>query len=217
MLDIRLLFSCLVDADFLDTEAHFNGDANGKCYRSPGPSLKPSESLAALDRYMTSQIRNHTNADVDVLAARESLWQACGVASEQPSGTFTLTEPTGSGKTLAMLRFALEHAARNNLKRVVLAVPFLTVIEQTARTYRAVFADFPQNFVLEHHSLAGLGEESESQDAEGGQERQRRFLAENWDAPIRTDHERATAGIAFFQSSFGLPETSQSHGVDHLV
>ena len=83
-----------------------------------------------------------------------------------------------------MLRFALEHAARNNLRRIVLAVPFLTVIEQTAHVYREVFAGFPEHFILEHHSLAGLGEESERRDAEGAQERQRRLLAENWDAPI---------------------------------
>jgi hypothetical protein len=83
-----------------------------------------------------------------------------------------------------MLRFALEHAAVHKLKRIVLAVPFLTVIEQTAREYRRVFAGFPENFILEHHSLAGLGEESDKRDAEGAQERQRRLLAENWDAPI---------------------------------
>ena len=65
-----------------------------------------------------------------------------------------------------MLRFALEHAVRNKLRRVVLAVPFLTVIEQTARIYRDVFAGFPEHFILEHHSLAGLGEESERRDAE---------------------------------------------------
>ena len=184
MLDVRLLFSCLVDADFLDTEAHFNGDANGKCYRPDGPSLDAVAALAALNRHMASQVRASTQADPDVLAARESLWQACGLAAEQVPGTFALTAPTGSGKTLAMLRFALEHAAKNNLKRIVLAVPFLTVIEQTARIYRTVFADFPEHFVLEHHSLAGLGEESEKQDAEGGQARQRRLLAENWDAPV---------------------------------
>jgi hypothetical protein len=67
---------------------------------------------------------------------------------------------------------------------VILAVPFLTVIEQTARFYRDVFAGFHGPFILEHHSLAGLGEESERRDAEGSQERQRRLLAENWDAPI---------------------------------
>ncbi|UHD18013.1 hypothetical protein [Thiocapsa bogorovii] len=73
--------------------------------------------------------------------------------------------PTGSRKTLAMLKLALEHARRHGLKRIVLAVPFLTIIEQTARVYRDVFAGFPEHFVLEHHSLAGLGAETAPGDA----------------------------------------------------
>jgi CRISPR-associated helicase Cas3/CRISPR-associated endonuclease Cas3-HD len=184
MLDVRLLFSCLVDADFLDTEAHFEGDAQGKRPRVAGPTLDAQAGLDALNRYMGERIRAGTLADAQVLAAREALWRAAGEASSATPNVFTLTAPTGSGKTLAMLRFALEHAATHKLRRIVLAVPFLTVIEQTAREYRRVFADFPDNFVLEHHSLAGLGEESERRDAEGAQERQRRLLAENWGAPI---------------------------------
>jgi CRISPR-associated helicase Cas3/CRISPR-associated endonuclease Cas3-HD len=184
MLDVRLLFSCLVDADFLDTEAHFDGDAQGKCLRPTGPTLDAQAGLDALNRYMRERIRSGTRADAPVLAAREALWRATGEAAPAAPGVFTLTAPTGSGKTLAMLRFALEHAARHGLRRIVLAVPFLTAIEQTAREYRLVFAGFPANFVLEHHSLAGLGEESEKCDAEGAQARQRRLLAENWDAPI---------------------------------
>lgn len=184
MLDVRLLFSCLVDADFLDTEAHFNGDAEGKRPRPAGPTLDAQAALDALNRHMGERIRTGTQADAQVRAAREALWRATGEAAQAAPNVFTLTAPTGSGKTLAMLRFALEHAARNKLKRIVLAVPFLTVIEQTAREYRRVFAGFPEHFVLEHHSLAGLGEESEQRDAEGAQERQRRLLAENWDAPI---------------------------------
>ena len=184
MLDLRLLFSCLVDADFLDTEAHFEGDAQGKRPRVPGPALDAQAGLDALNHYMGERIRASTQADAQVLAAREALWRATGEAASAAPGVFTLTAPTGSGKTLAMLRFALEHAATHKLKRIVLAVPFLTVIEQTAREYRRVFAGFPDNFVLEHHSLAGLGEESEKRDAEGAQARQRRLLAENWDAPI---------------------------------
>ncbi len=184
MLDVRLLFSCLVDADFLDTEAHFDGDAKGKRPRVAGPALDAQAGLDALNRYMSERIRAGTQAETQVLAAREALWRASGNAAPAAPGVFTLTAPTGSGKTLAMLRFALEHAATHNLKRIVLAVPFLTVIEQAAREYRQVFADFPDNFVLEHHSLAGLGEESEKRDAEGMQVRQRRLLAENWDAPI---------------------------------
>jgi CRISPR-associated helicase Cas3/CRISPR-associated endonuclease Cas3-HD len=183
MLDVRMLFSCLVDADFLDTEAHFNGNAQGKQPRPKGPGLDAKKALAALDAHMNG-LRAQSQAQTSVREAREELWQSVIRAAQSPPGLFTLTAPTGSGKTLAMLRFALEHALSHNKHRIVMAVPFLTVIEQTARVYRQVFADFPDHFVLEHHSLAGLGEETERRDAEGAQERQRRLLSENWDAPI---------------------------------
>lgn len=183
MLDVRMLFSCLVDADFLDTESHFEGDAQGKRPRPEGPKLDASAALAALDAHMAS-LRADTNAQESVRQARDTLWGAVIRAAQREPGTFTLTAPTGSGKTLAMLKFALEHAKKHGLKRIVLAVPFLTVIEQTARIYRTVFKASQDNFVLEHHSLAGLGAEAEQQDAEGANERQRRLLAENWDAPI---------------------------------
>lgn len=183
MLDVRLLFSCLVDADFLDTESHFDGDAQEKHPRPEGPRLDPSAAIAALDAHMAS-LHAVTGAQIAVRKARENLWGAVMRAGLAERGVFTLTAPTGSGKTLAMLKFALEHAKKHGLKRIVLAVPFLTVIEQTARIYRAVFKASEDNFVLEHHSLAGLGVEAEQQDAEGASERQRRLLAENWDAPI---------------------------------
>lgn len=183
MLDVRLLFSCLVDADFLDTKSHFDGDAQGKRPRPEGPKLDASAALAALDAHMAA-LRGPTGAQEAVRQARETLWSAVIRAGQAGPGTFTLTAPTGSGKTLAMLKFALEHAKKHGLKRIVLAVPFLTVIEQTARIYRTIFNAFPGNFVLEHHSLAGLGAEAEQRDAEGANERQRRLLAENWDAPI---------------------------------
>lgn len=183
MLDVRLLFSCLVDADFLDTESHFEGDAQGKRFRPEGPKLDASAALAALDVHMAT-LRGANGAQVAVQQARETIWNAVIHASQAEPGTFTLTAPTGSGKTLAMLKFALEHAKKHGLKRIVLAVPFLTVIEQTAHIYRTVFNAFPNNFVLEHHSLAGQGAEAEQRDAEGASERQRRLLAENWDAPI---------------------------------
>ncbi|MCP9470550.1 MAG: CRISPR-associated helicase Cas3' [Nitrospira sp.] len=183
MLDVRMLFSCLVDADVLDTEAHFEGDGHGKRPRPEGLKLDTEAALAALDTYMAS-LRAATGAQIEVQQAREALWDAVVRASQAGPGLFTLTAPTGSGKTLAMLKFALEHAKKHGLKRIVLAVPFLTVIEQIAQIYRAVFQTFPDSFVLEHHSLAGLGAEAEQRDAEGPNERQRRLLAENWDAPI---------------------------------
>lgn len=184
MLDVRLLFSCLVDADFLDTEAHFAGNAAGKRPRKPGPMLQPQKALDALDHYMRERVRRGTSASAAVRKAREALWDDCTAAARTAPGCFALTAPTGSGKTLAMLKLALEQARNHGLKRIVLAVPFLTIIEQTARIYRAVFIDFPEHYVLEHHSLAGLGPELARDDAHPPQERERRLLAENWDAPI---------------------------------
>lgn len=179
MLDVRMLFSCLTDADFLDTEAHFEGTP-----REKGSTLNVAEALQTLTDFMNDSVRTSSKADKSVLDARNSLWEMVTNAADRSPGLLTLTAPTGSGKTLAMLKFALEHAALNGLKRIVLAVPFLSIIEQTAAIYRAVFKDFPDNFVLEHHSLAGLGSEEAKDDAEAAVERARRLLSENWDAPI---------------------------------
>ncbi len=185
MLDVRLLFSCLTDADFQDTEAHFEGDEQGKRPRDPGPELDATQALTALDTYMSGKVRGTSKADKTVLNARNALWEMVTTAAGKESGLFTLTAPTGSGKTLAMLKFALEHVFHNkSIKRIILVVPFLSIIEQTAAIYRTVFQGFPDNFVLEHHSLAGLGSEAAQGDAEAVTERARRLLAENWDAPI---------------------------------
>lgn len=180
MLDVRMLFSCLTDADFIDTEAHFKGIPRDK-----GPTLGTAEALQALKDFMAGTIRNGSKADQNVLDSRNSLWEMVTNAADRDPGLLTLTAPTGSGKTLAMLKFALGHAARNpHLKRIILAVPFLSIIEQTAAIYRSVFHAFPDNYVLEHHSLAGLGSEEAKNDAEAPTERARRLLSENWDAPI---------------------------------
>jgi CRISPR-associated endonuclease Cas3-HD len=188
MLDVRMLFSCLVDADFLDTEAHFKGTPQGKQRREPGSRLQADVALRRLEAFMAASIRTRRASSASVADVRSELWQAVNTAAELPTGLFTLTSPTGSGKTFAMLQFALRHAARNGLSRVVLAVPYLSIIEQTAGQYRKVFAGEPEHYVLEHHSLAGLGEERSKSDAEGSThddtERQRRLLSENWDAPI---------------------------------
>jgi CRISPR-associated helicase Cas3/CRISPR-associated endonuclease Cas3-HD len=179
MLDVRMLFSCLTDADFLDTESHFGGMP-----RENGAELDAIASLQALSEFMNGSVRSTSKADQSVLDARNALWDMVIKAADHPPGLMTLTAPTGSGKTLAMLKFALEHAARNGLKRIVIVVPFLSIIEQTAAIYKTIFKSFPTNYVLEHHSLAGLGSEEAKDDAEVDSERARRLLSENWDAPI---------------------------------
>lgn len=190
MLDVRLLFSALVDADYLDTEAHFEGDASGKRYRAPGVRLNATAALAAVLRFIETT-RESSNASPEVRSVRETLLAACLQGAGREPGLFTLTAPTGSGKTLAMLAFALQHAIQHGLDRVVMVIPYLTITEQTARIYRDILAPvFGEMCVLEHHSLAGVGEEHMQQDNEGEAgkaghaERRRRLLAENWDAPI---------------------------------
>jgi len=188
MLDIRMLFSALVDADFLDTEAHFEGDESGKKYRKRGPELQADQALAILLAEI-ERLQINTLADQRVANVRDALREACLAAADVPPGLFTLTAPTGSGKTLAMLAFALQHAQRHDLRRVVMVIPYLSIIEQTAQVYRDIFAPhFGEEYVLGHHSLTGGGAEQNRTDNEGHRtedpERRRRLLAENWDVPL---------------------------------
>ena len=199
MLDVRMLFSTLVDADYIETEAHFSSASRQtKQYRPSGPPLEPGAALDALEAHVgelarrseaTSQL-NHVRAEL----LRESL-----AAAGQPPGLFTFTAPTGTGKTLAMLAFALRHAAVHGLRRVVVVIPYLTIIEQTAAAYRDALAAWigqrpAGSCVVEDHSLAGTRPEGE---AEVGDEGQSRLLAENWDAPIVV-----TTSVQFLQSLF---------------
>lgn len=188
MLDVRMLFSALVDADFLETEAHFDGDSvNPYQPRDDGPRLDVDRSIAALDRYMATIHSEHRESPMT--AARNLLFQCSLAASSSPHGMFTLTAPTGAGKTLAMLAFALHHAKKHGLRRIVVVMPFLNIIDQTAQTYRAIFSEdngFSAQTVLEHHSLTDYGrtdmDDGVSEDGPGA--KVTRLLTENWDAPI---------------------------------
>ncbi|MBI4676542.1 MAG: CRISPR-associated endonuclease Cas3'' [Elusimicrobia bacterium] len=183
MLDVRMIFSALVDADFLDTEAHFSGGA-AEPFRPKGPDLQAEAALAVLEAHVAG-LRATAKCDQQVRQARDLLWEEAGKAGGQATGAWTMTAPTGSGKTLAMLRFALEHALAHGLRRVVVAIPYLSIIEQTAGIFQGIFsARFGDLFVLEHHSLARRAREIGSTDAESPSNRMRRLLSENWDAPI---------------------------------
>ncbi|HHT9108370.1 MAG TPA: CRISPR-associated endonuclease Cas3'', partial [Candidatus Wunengus sp. YC64] len=190
MLDVRMVFSCLVDADFLDTEAHFSGTSEGKQYRQPGPELQAERALYLLLEHI-KEVQSRTQAVQKVTEVRSSLLNNCLNAADSATGLFTLTAPTGSGKTLAMLAFALKHAIARRLRRIIIVLPYLSIIEQTASIYRNIFeSQFGQHYILEHHSLAEVGIEKAESDSEGksgeveAAERQRRLLAENWDASI---------------------------------
>lgn len=188
MLDVRMLFSALVDADFIETEAHFQGNPNGtKCYREAGPPLQPELALPKLVSHI-EKLAGESKAAAHVNQLRADLLKACLEAGILPQGLFTLTAPTGTGKTLAMLAFALRHAVEHDLHRVIMVIPYLTIIEQTVREYRKVFSSFvgpekAERYVLEHHSLAGTrhadkcGKELD-QDMEDEGRRRARLLAE---------------------------------------
>lgn len=208
MLDVRRLFSALVDADFIDTEAHFKGNADGKVPRKSGLKLNfpPKNSLAeqALEK-VKAHIKSKAQqpcTSITLNDIRQELLLSCLQQAQQKTGVFTLTAPTGSGKTLSMLSFALQHAIKNNLERVIMVVPYLSIIEQTAKIYRDIFVDFDDDFILEHHSMAGLGAEKIETDAEGNEEQEQqikrqRLLSENWDAPIII-----TTSVQFLESLF---------------
>ncbi len=209
MLDARMLFSALVDADFLATEGHFNGDADTPFRpREEGPALNVDRAIAALDEYVaTIRVRQ---GDAPMAAAREVLYADCLAAAEEPQGPFTLSAPTGSGKTLGMLAFALHHARRHRLRRIVLVMPFLNIIDQTAGIYRKIFSSdngFDPHTVIEHHSLADCRQASdgEAQDERGYRSR---LLTENWDAPIILTNVRSALRIAHGRSASTMPKAA---------
>jgi len=202
MLDVRMLFSALVDADFVETEAHLRPDAG----RKVGPALQVERDKSVLSHYL-QRLSGESDASSTVNQLRADLLQACTGASARPTGLFTLTAPTGAGKTLSMLSFALNHALVNDLRRIVVVIPYLSIIEQTVEAYRKVFETLrehedPNHYILEDHSLAGTkrGEgDSGPEDADMEDEARRtsRLLAENWDAPIVV-----TTSVQFLESLF---------------
>lgn len=193
MLDVRMLFSCLVDADYLETEAHFAGDATvQRRPRRDGPPLDAAAALARVEEHTSGLVKSERRAKPDMLALRRNLLGDCLAAASGERRVYTLTAPTGAGKTMAMLAFALRHAEKHKLRRVVAVIPFLTIIEQTAKDYRRLSeATFGAEFVLEDHSQAGNrsreGSKDESEEdgrRRAARERRLRLLSENYDAPL---------------------------------
>lgn len=190
---IRMLFSCLVDADFLETERFYGAVARGG-------HTDLAELRDRLRAFMAETARTAPVTAVNTLRA-EILDHAVGKATMVP-GVFTLTVPTGGGKTLASLSFALEHAVRHGLRRVVYVIPFTSIIEQTAQIFRAALGSGDD--VLEHHASFDWEQAAGSGDAEGrdGLLKLRR-AAENWDVPIVV-----TTAVQFFESLFAARTSS---------
>jgi len=198
----RMLFSALVDADFLDTEAFMNLAAT---QRRAGKELTPAELLACFDAHMARKVEAVAAdglANSPVNRQRAVVLQACRDKARGAPGTYTLTVPTGGGKTLASLAFALTHAAAHGKRRVVMAIPYTSIIEQTAEVYREVFASLGDDVVLEHHSNADS--------SEGAETARSRLACENWDAPVVV-----TTNVQLFESLFAR-KTSRCRKLHNL-
>lgn len=196
----RMIFSCLVDADFLDTERHY-AKVSGNSVDREWPSLKDKvdDLISAFDVYMNRKLANvpkNVHAAPLNIMRRDILAHVRAKAS-MPRGIFTLEVPTGGGKTLASLAFALEHAKLWSMDRIVYAIPFTSIIDQTAQ----IFADVLGNgLVLEHHSqIETSADRSEEADHLRDQqpEIKLRRAMENWAAPIIV-----TTNVQLFESLF---------------
>jgi CRISPR-associated endonuclease/helicase Cas3 len=185
---LRLMFSALVDADSLDTERHFSTD-------HPDLRGRPVSLDELWPAYEQSQRRLlNSGREGVVTTQRRIVYEAALAAAGQPAGLFRLTVPTGGGKTRSGLGFALRHALANGQSRIIVALPFLTITDQTTDVFRSIFdTDGREGHVLEDHS--GVVREDD-EDVNVAAVRAR-LAAENWDAPIVV-----TTTVQLFESLF---------------
>ncbi|MDQ7833540.1 MAG: CRISPR-associated helicase Cas3' [Desulfovibrionaceae bacterium] len=184
----RMVFSCLVDADWLDTEAFL--DPGRAAWRQGYPTIA---TLAGrfFPRYW-AMVANAASTPVNRI--RREVVDACLAATDRPPGLFSLTVPTGGGKTLASLAFALKHAERHDLRRIVYVIPYTSIIEQNAQEFRKYLGE---DAVVEHHSTFDPGQGRGEDDAFSPELRRSQLACENWDAPVI-----ATTAVQFFESLF---------------
>lgn len=210
---VRMLFSCLVDADYLDTESFMD---QGKSFDRVGYTSL-SELKRRFDCFMERKQRDAKDTPIN-RKRQEILSQCRGKAKLEP-GIFTLTVPTGGGKTLSSMAFALEHALSHGKRRVIYAIPYTSIIEQTAKVFKygtdkdeeieklaksGTPGLFGEENILEHHSNL----DPEKEDARS------RLATENWDAPIIV-----TTNVQLFESlfSFKISTCRKLHNIVNSV
>lgn len=184
---IRMIYSCLVDADYLDTEAFMN---QGKVNR--GGYDTPETLLEYFQRYIEPWLKQSREAGAIYENRTRILRECMNKGQELPKGLYTLTVPTGGGKTTASMGFALKHIVARKMKRVIYVIPYTSVIDQNAEVFEKILG--VEN-VVEHH--AGIVYDTE--ESEYREEACKKALAtENWDAPVIV-----TTAVQFFESLFG--------------
>ena len=195
----RMLYSCLVDADYLDTEAFYLNLENKASERGGYPDLNAlqrnfNQFINDFRRRIT-QTSEQTKAEKRNAALnrlRSEILDHAVEQAAQPQGLFTLTVPTGGGKTFTSMAFALEHAKRHGMRRVIYVIPFTSIIEQNAAEFRKAFGELGEQAVLEHHSTFDDGKLQNEATKD-----KLRLASENWDAPIVV-----TTAVQFFESLF---------------
>lgn len=195
----RMLYSCLVDADYLDTEAFYSNLENKAVERGGYPDLNALQhnfnQFINKFRRRIAQASEQTEAEKRNAALNRLRGEILDHAVEQaaqPQGLFTLTVPTGGGKTFTSMAFALEHAKHHGMRRVIYVIPFTSIIEQNAAEFRKAFGELGEQAVLEHHSTFDDGK------LQGEATKDKlRLASENWDAPIVV-----TTAVQFFESLF---------------
>lgn len=176
---IRMLYSCLVDADFLDTESFMKA---GQTQRETGEELEIL--LGKLKEHVAGWLSNEDTETVN--GRRTEILKACFAYGEMKRGLFQLTVPTGGGKTMASLAFALQHAVKNHMDRVIYVIPYTSIIEQNAEVFRRILGD--GNVLENHYNI----------DYESSEElKPMQLAAENWDKPVVM-----TTNVQFFESLF---------------
>lgn len=194
----RMIFSCLVDADYLDTEQFMQ---DGLLERG---CAKPMDVLC--DRLLAYVRPWLENADTSLNNHRNEILKHCLQGNEKNRGIYTLTVPTGGGKTISSLGFALAHAVKHKLKRVIYVIPYTSIIEQNAAVFSKILG---KENVLEHHSNIDFA--SDMFDDETDLARKKQLATENWDAPVVV-----TTAVQFFESLYAN-KTSKCRKLHNLA
>lgn len=180
---IRMIYSCLVDADFIDTEKYMSDILKLRGVSNSIPKLN-----SILIKFLSNFVCDKTKINIK----RKEILEKCLTMAEVERGLFTLTVPTGGGKTYSSLAFALKHAVLHDLERIIYVIPYTSIIEQNAKVFKKVLGE---DDVLEHHCNYQFDRDN-SEDMQTVNQKLK-LASENWDIPIIV-----TTNVQFFESLF---------------